>query len=137
MRDDDAWNCGSVVRPDENGRWASGISTIIHRDTKETDADWMVRVMAGIKQANVSTMKRTVGEQKLAIVSGAGHRTIIGMRERKLTVAIVRFCQTTKQDRIWGNVEADRFRCRQSKCRIGACDIDRVDVGGCKTRFKI
>ena len=42
MRDDDAWNCGSVIRPDENGRWASGISTIVHRDTQETDADGMM-----------------------------------------------------------------------------------------------
>ena len=35
MRNDDAWNCGSVIRPDENGRGGSGISTVVHRDAQE------------------------------------------------------------------------------------------------------
>ncbi len=71
--DDDAWNCGSVIRPDEKGRGGSGFPTIVHRDTQETDADGMMRVMAGIKETNVGTVEGTIGKQMVVIVGSAGH----------------------------------------------------------------
>ena len=79
MRNDDAWNCGSVIRPNENGRWASGISTIVDRYTKETNTDWMMRMVTGIKEADVCAMERAVRKQKLAIVGSTGHRAVIGV----------------------------------------------------------
>ena len=109
MRDDDAWDCGSVIRPDENGRGGSGISTIVHRHTQETDADGMMRVMAGIKETNVGAVEGTIGKQKVAIVGSAGHRTVVGVRKRELAGAVVRFCQTTKQDRIRRGIQMDEF----------------------------
>jgi hypothetical protein len=96
MRDDDAWNCGSVIRPDENGRGGSGISTIVHRDAQETNTDGMVRVMAGIKEADVGAFEGTIGKQKMAIVGSTGHRAVVGVRKRELAGAVVRFGQTAK-----------------------------------------
>ena len=81
MRDDDAWNCGSVIRPDEHGRGGSGISTIVHRDAQETNTDGMMRMMAGIKEADVGALEGTVGKQKMSIVGGAGHRAVVGVRK--------------------------------------------------------
>ena len=109
MRDDDAWNCGSVIRPDENGRRGSGISTIVHGDTQETDTDGMMRVMTGIKEGDVGALEGTIGKQKMAIVGSAGHRAVVGVCKRKLAGAVVRFCETTKQDRIRSNIKMDGF----------------------------
>ena len=54
MGDDDAWNCGSVVRPNENGQWASSISTIVNRHhSQETNANGMMHVVANIKETDV------------------------------------------------------------------------------------
>jgi hypothetical protein len=72
VRDDDAWNCGSVILSDENGRGGSGISTIVHRDAQETDTDGMMHVMASIKEADVGALEGMIGKQKMAIVGSAG-----------------------------------------------------------------
>ncbi len=87
----------------------SGISTIVHRGTQETDADGMMYVMAGIKQTNVGAVEGTLGKQKPMIVGSAGHQAVVGVRKRELAGAVVRFCETTKQDRVLSDVEMDGF----------------------------
>jgi hypothetical protein len=53
---DDAGDSGAEVRPDEHRRRSSGTSAIVDRDTEETNADRMIRVVSGIKEASISTV---------------------------------------------------------------------------------
>ena len=137
MRNDDAWNCGSVIRPNENGRWASGISTIVDRYTKETNTDWMMRMVTGIKEADVCAMERAVREQKLAIVGSTGHRAVIGMRKRKLSNAIIRFRESTKQNGIWDIVEVDSFGCRERGHLVSNGNGDGVNSGNLEACLEV
>ncbi|KAI2502406.1 hypothetical protein MHU86_12063 [Fragilaria crotonensis] len=95
MGDDDAWDRGSVIRPNEYGRWASGISTIVNRHTQETDADRLMRVMTCVKETNVGSTERAIGKQKLAIVGGAIDPLSACANDRWRMVV---FCQSTEQD---------------------------------------
>jgi hypothetical protein len=52
----DAGDSGGEVRPDEHGRRSSGTATIVDRDTEETNADRMMRVVSGIEEANIGTV---------------------------------------------------------------------------------
>ena len=57
------------------------MSASVDRNTQETNTDGVMRVMASIKEADIGVVERAVGEQELAIICGAGHRTVISMRE--------------------------------------------------------
>ena len=56
MGHDDAGDSGAEVRPDEHRRRSSGTSAIVDRDTEETNADRMIRVVSGIEEANIGTV---------------------------------------------------------------------------------
>ncbi len=58
MRNDDAWDRGSVIRPNEYGRWASSISAIINRHTQGTNANMVMRIVTRIKEASVGAAER-------------------------------------------------------------------------------
>ncbi len=62
MGDDDAWNGGSIVRSNEHGRRASRTSTIIDGDAKEANANRVMCMMSGVKEADICPGKRLVGE---------------------------------------------------------------------------
>jgi hypothetical protein len=134
---DDAWDRGSVIRPNEYGRWASGISTIINRHTQETDADRLMRMMARIKEADVGATERAVGKQKLVIVGGAGHRSVVGVSKRKSAFAIIRFSQATKQDGIWSVIDVDGLGGWESRDHIGNWDCDGVGAGYVEACFEV
>ncbi len=109
MGDDNAWDCGSVIRPNKYGRWASGISTIINRHTQETDADRLMRVMTRIKETNIGSTERAICKQKLAIFGGASHGPIVGMRKREVACMVICFGQSTEQDGVRRVVDVDCF----------------------------
>ena len=112
VRHNDAGNSGSEISPDEHGRRASGASTIVDRDAKKADADWVMRVMSGIKQANIGAMERAIREQKMAIVGRARHGSIVRMREGEMARTVVCLSETTEQKGIWGCFEVYSFGCR-------------------------
>ena len=77
----DAGNRGSIVRSNEEGRGASGNSTIIQGDAKETSANREMEVLTGIVEADVAFRQRTVTKEEGGIVGGACHGAVVGMSE--------------------------------------------------------
>ncbi len=109
---DDAGNRGSEVSPDEHGRRASRASTIVDRDAKKADADWVMRVMSGIKQANIGAMERAIREKEMAIVGRARHGSIVCMREGKMARTVICLSETAEQKGIRDGVEMYGLGCR-------------------------
>ena len=85
---------------------------IVDRDAKKADADWVMRVMSGVKQANIGAMERAIREQKMAIVGRARHGSIVRMREGEMARTVVCLSETTEQKGIWGCFKVYSFGCR-------------------------
>jgi hypothetical protein len=109
VRDDDAWNGGSIVRPNENGRRASRTSTIIDGDAKEANANRMVCMVSSVKEADVCVGERTICEQEMTVVGRTSHRAVVGVHKREVACLVVCFCQAAKEDGVRRGVEVDRF----------------------------
>jgi hypothetical protein len=134
---DDAGDSGSEIRPDEYGRWSSGTSTIVDRDTEETNADRVMRVVPGVEETNVGTVDRAVREQKVAVVCRACHGAVVRMREGEMARTIIRFREATQQERVRSGLEMDRVRGGKRDILVSDGDGDGADDWGFEAVFEI
>ncbi len=137
MGDDDPGNSRSVICPNEHGRWPSRTSTIVDGNTKKANADRMMCMMSSAKEANIGAGEGTVDKQEVAFVGTAGHRTVVGVREREVAAAIVGLGEAAKQNGVGRGIEVHRLRRRECRVRIGDRDGDGVDGRRLKTVLEV
>ena len=107
--DDDAWNCGSVVRPNKHGRRTSRTSTIIDGDAKETNANRVMCMVSSVKEADICAGERTICEQEVTVVCRTSHRAAVGVGKREVACLVICFGLAAKEDGVRRGVEVDRF----------------------------
>ena len=137
MGHDDAGDSGSEIRPDEYGQRSSGTSTIVDRDTEETNADRVMRVVPGVEETNVGAVERAVREQKVAVVGRARHGSIVRMREGEMACTVIRFREATQQESVRSGLEMDRIRGGKRDIFVSDGNGDRADGWGFEAVFEI
>jgi hypothetical protein len=96
-----------------------------------------MRVMSGIKEADVGAMEGAVGEQKMTIIGSAGHGAVVCMSEGDLAGTIICFGQSTKQDGIGSKVEQNRLGGGERRSLGGDGDGDGLDGRGLEACFEV
>ncbi len=137
MGHDDAGDSGSEIRPDKDGRRSSGTSTIVDRDTEETNADRVMRVVPGVEETNVGAVERAEREQKVAVVGRARHGSIVRMREEEMARTVVCFREATQQESVRSGFEMDRIRGGKRDILVSDGDGDGADGWGFEAVFEI
>ena len=93
-----ARNRGSVIRPHEDGRRASGNSTIGNRDAEEANTDRHVGVLASVEETNSGASQRAVRKQEGRVVRCAGHGPIVSVCEGAGRGVVISRRETTKEE---------------------------------------